>query len=109
MTACVGLFILFGIVILIAVLGMKNKQNRNRTTQFYERNSLIPIIEIPATIFEKFNNQKVYCRQGNLRTANAEIVPFYWCEWSIRSMISGGNSRQISTDYYLAAAFSPET
>ena len=63
MTACVGLFILFGIVILIAVLGMKNKQNRNRTTQFYERNSLIPIIEIPATIFEKFNNQKVYCRQ----------------------------------------------
>ena len=107
MTGCIGLFILFGIVIFIAILGMKNKQNRNRTVQFYEQHSLIPITEIPTVIFEVFNNQVVYCRQGNLQTTNSETVPFFWCEWSIQSMISSGTSRQISTDYYLAAAFSP--
>ncbi len=81
MTGFIGLFILFGIVVLIAVLAMKNKQNNNLTAQFYETHWLLPITENPALIFEKFNNQKVYLRHGNLQTAEAENVQFYWCEW----------------------------
>ena len=104
MTGCIGIFMLLGIVVLIAVLGLQSKKNSDETAEFFEKHSLVAITNVPSAIFEAIGVEPFYCRQGIVNE-----IPIFWCRWSIQSMISTGNSRQISSDYYYAAAFSPET
>lgn len=110
MTGCIGLLILLGIVILIAVLGMKTRKDAVQTAEFYSAHNLGLVTEIPSAIYKAIGADKVYSRQGMLKlTKTGEEISFYWCEWSIQSMSSSGNSRYIASAYYYAVAFAPDT
>ena len=109
MVGVIGLFMLIGITVLIAISNQKNSADTSRTSEFYQRHALVPVSEIPAEIFKAIGAEKIYCRQGNLKTVAGQDVPLLWCEWVRQSTVLTGNSRTVVNDYYLATAFLPQT